>query len=787
VTFEVVTRTLSITANKDSVVRGNSFIVTVNGELRKQYRLFVKDAGIAASEYPVIAPGQIGVMSTGSPTDVAITTTEAGSRSVQFNTNQTTDDRTFTIRVEAPGVPSTYDEVVVRVEKGEVTITASGTGIYATGEEITLSGTNTDSDYVYLFLTGPNLATNGVKLDDLNVAVVDNNPTTFTVEPVEADDIWSYKWDTSNLGRAVDSGGYTIYAVSQPRGKDWLSGVQYSTLTLQLRPPTLTARGSGTTLVPGEEFRISGTATGAPDSVLIWIFSPDYRALGQYALVEGDGTFEYVLEGSTTEGFVQKGQYYVVVQHPMDMGYGIHANASGYLIAPGTTPIDLTRLQASDAVNALVSALESGYVDDIYTKFSFTVVEESWIWFDWIDDLAYGETVTVTGDTSYPAGTLLTYRITTQESGVRVLSGEVAVADGGGWSFDVDTTTIGPGSYVVRVTSPDGQTSVTMPMGVCDNIIHPTTPTGATYRIESIQMNPSLNELSFSESLTLVGAIAAPWTGYQGSLEFFTDLDDPVWSFSIERDGVVIYHDQKKARYLSLSAFELDYGRDVRLLISLAGIVPEAGVEAPTLFGVLERDARGGAVPASEYRLLFTPDSGDPIPPSSGSLALSPGWNFVSVPRPLAAGNDTAAIFAAVETGGRSALRYNTAAGGWTALEEEDRIGPLEGVWIYSTGPEAVPLNFSTALPVPPAERALSGGWNAVGVTSTIPATARDTFYSVNAQWTTLIGFDAGTQAFETAIINGGSGGNVDSRAVYPGRGYWLHMTGPGTLCAVGA
>jgi hypothetical protein len=56
-----------------------------------------------------------------------------------------------------------YDDVKVRVEKGEVTITASGTGVYYIGEEITLSGTNTDNQTVYLFLTGPNLGTNGVK------------------------------------------------------------------------------------------------------------------------------------------------------------------------------------------------------------------------------------------------------------------------------------------------------------------------------------------------------------------------------------------------------------------------------------------------------------------------------------------------------------------------------------------------------------------------------------------------------------------------------------------------
>ncbi|NLA39704.1 MAG: hypothetical protein GX882_10105, partial [Methanomicrobiales archaeon] len=38
------------------------------------------------------------------------------------------------------------------------------------------------------------------------------------------------------------------------------------------------------------------------------------------------------------------------------------------------------------------------------------------------------------------------------------------------------------------------------------------------------------------------------------------------------------------------------------------------------------------------------------------------------------------------------------------------------------------------------------------------PPSARDAFLSVGGQWTTLIGFDTETQAFETAIVNGGSG-----------------------------
>ena len=180
---------------------------------------------------------------------------------------------------------------------------------------------------------------------------------------------------------------------------------------------------------------------------------------------------------------------------------------------------------------------------------------------------------------------------------------------------------------------------------------------------------------------------------------------------------------------------------------------------------------------------VFTPSQ---LPPPT-ALTLHPGWNFVSVPRPLAEGNDTAAIFAGVETGGRSVLWYDTAGGRWSPFKETDQINLLEGFWIHSNETMTIPLDFSTDPLIPPAERRLSQGWNTVGVTGTIPATARDTFCSVKEEWTTLIGFDAGKQAFEAGIVNGGSGPNVDTRTVRPGKGYWLYMTEPGTLCAIGA
>ena len=52
VSFEVLTKALAISSNKDSVVRGNSFTVTIRGESNKEYYLYIKDAKLEKSKYP---------------------------------------------------------------------------------------------------------------------------------------------------------------------------------------------------------------------------------------------------------------------------------------------------------------------------------------------------------------------------------------------------------------------------------------------------------------------------------------------------------------------------------------------------------------------------------------------------------------------------------------------------------------------------------------------------------------------------------------------------------------
>jgi FtsP/CotA-like multicopper oxidase with cupredoxin domain len=173
-------------------------------------------------------------------------------------------------------------------------------------------------------------------------------------------------------------------------------------------------------------------------------------------------------------------------------------------------------------------------------------------------------------------------------------------------------------------------------------------------------------------------------------------------------------------------------------------------------------------------------------PGAASSLALAPGWNFIATPKRLSTGNNTAMIFAGVNTAGHSIWRYDAATSSWHAMIASDNVNPLEGYWIYSAAATTIPLNFDTNPILPPPTKALPAGWNAIGFSDVTSATTHETLISVNSQWSIQIGYDATTQAFETSVINGGTGAHADTRLMLPMKGYWLFMNQPGTLASIG-
>ncbi len=497
VTFEVLSKAIAITSSKDNVVRGKNFVVTITGESKTDYWVYIKDASLSADErYPLILGSQPGVNSSTKAdeniredaryeipdfakadnkvvngTMALVNTNAGGTRTIEFNTTTATKDRQFTIRVQEtiPRDKTTspnYDEVKVTVEKGSVTITASGTGTYYIGEEITFSGICTENDTVYLFLTGPNLGTNGVNLKKIDEPVKNEDGSTFAVEDVEADDTWSYKWNTADLARSLDAGGYTIYAVSKPLGKDKLSSAEYATASVQLKSAYLTATSSGTVVAKGDDLKITGTAQGDPENIQIWIFGKNFYGKGNRlvdtASVESDGSFEYELKGAETKD-LSPGQYFAVIQHPMTKGFGVKADAATGEIygETGVVRTKITDLQASAAATALIKALDSSNVDDTYVKLTFNV-EEAYITIDPIGTKESGSKFTITGTTNVAVGDKLIVDVTssafgpaekTEGAGFGSVSGTAVVEKGDGankWSFEVDASDLKPDQYIVK-------------------------------------------------------------------------------------------------------------------------------------------------------------------------------------------------------------------------------------------------------------------------------------------------------------------------------------------------
>jgi PGF-CTERM protein len=551
-TITLVSDSVKIEANKDSVVRSKSFSVTVTGKPSTTYYVWVKNTNtmtggydsqppmininqekvyqddpalvISEAAYPIGAyryENGGGDYATGSVfSNVAdatiatfnktryyalINTSTSGTRTIEFVTNNWTKAQKYTIRVEQhmPPTSSGYgaaynavgafksDEVDVNVEKGAVTIVAAGDQSYYLGEEIKFSGTNTESYKTYLFIAGPNLPTQGGQIqgtnprsDSLNTAsgtpgVEDGNANSFKIVDVNGDNTWSWKWGTSTV--ALDAGTYTIYAVSQPRSaaSNNLANTAFGTVSIIIKKPFVSATASQSTVAQGDRIFITGTAEGNPSGVKIWILGKNYPtdASGvKDETVNTDASFKYEVTQSTTKN-LYPGQYFVVVQHPMQNNvfdvkpvvegqktYVKNMQLNTQNAVGGTNVFTLLgagSLQGSDAAEALVQGINDPNVDDTYTKLQF-LVEVPVIRIDPIGDKHVGDKFTITAATNLAVDDEVLVQVysssfkPTQRSQSGEFSGatgtiKVAKGDSGmnKLSFDVDSSTFKPDEYIV--------------------------------------------------------------------------------------------------------------------------------------------------------------------------------------------------------------------------------------------------------------------------------------------------------------------------------------------------
>ena len=519
ITVTINSADLTITAAKESVIRSNPFTVTVTGEALQKYYLIVETTGSPAGIG--FLPGQKDV-TTNTDTNATIKTDASGKIQVEFNTTADTEDKTYTIKVYGikDGQPdsSNYDTAKVKVEKGSITVSASSQMFYL-GNEVVLSGTNSDSQYVQIYFDGPN--TNFETLDSVSV---------------KTDNTWEYKFDTADKFSSKDVGSYTFYFIATEDKntvvtKDTLSNYEYETYSMTFKKPFLTATSSASVVAIGDDVYIRGTAEGNPSDVAFYIFGTNYFLDGTIS-VEDDGTYEKKLTFSDETA----GQYFVVVEHPMENGkFDVHkayydARTETFTTSPidmigknytvlyipnaefigkdiGAADVDKAvknsqgsfivdgsgKLQSSQAADTLTKEINDAKIDDTYVKLTFNLVQPK-ITINNPGDQGVGTTFTVSGTTNLAVDDEILIEIQStafdavdksQSSGTSGYTQATKVVAGDGidnvWSIEVDTTNWELDEYNIKAEAIGKSVQDTATFNLVEKVVTPTaTATGAT-------------------------------------------------------------------------------------------------------------------------------------------------------------------------------------------------------------------------------------------------------------------------------------------------------------------
>ena len=523
ISFTVQSSEVTLTANKDTVIRSNPFTVTIQGVAQTLYFVYLEENG--ASSSPLLQPGQSGMRSgpdfitipegiydcAYNPATYAYFTTDAsGKRTIQYNTFADTEAMPYTVKAVGVFTPvgSTcmadeyYDSVEVIVEHGEVTITADGDRNYYIGDKIKLTGTNTDSSNVWLFITGPGLDEDGQLLNRLPNKE-SAGVSRYADATVKTDSTWEYNWDTARCG--LDTGIYTIYATSVlTNGKSFepnvtavpyippIQSAEYATLALSLKEPYLTAEAAGTAVSQGTKITVTGEATGSPSMLKLYIFGQNYYESSPLFLNK-NGTYE----GTVYIPSNQQSDYTILLEHPMYNGIidVIENRTQDQTILATLNPsggIDMSfvvwgssKLSGANAAYALSKMIDSANIDDIYQTLDVTI-EEPWVLINSPGTHVPGTAVTITGTTNLGAGEQLFIDIVpvTAGTGIPGTSQFVTIRKGDDitnlWSLTVSTSKWNNGEYRINATGIENDCLATASLTLSSHTAAPDTLTLAS-------------------------------------------------------------------------------------------------------------------------------------------------------------------------------------------------------------------------------------------------------------------------------------------------------------------
>lgn len=779
----------SISINKETITRGDSILVTITGDPGAVIPVTISALGFMPLE------GQPGISSlvfdpvNGYLTSFTATLSSSGTRTLQFDTDSLSEDATYRFTAVFP-VSLATKKADVTVEKGSVSVQASQDTYYI-GEEITLSGVNTESDAVYIYIKGSNVAR-----------------TWILTEVVNPDDTWNASFNPCiALGGLLDAGTYTFYAAASAGPAPMFafdSNSVYASTSITLKQPFLTAAVVSSPIEKGYKIKITGNAE-ATQYLMYYIFGTNHFSFGTIS-VKDDGSYSKEIGTDNLEA----GQYFVVIQHPMNDGYfnvGPIASPFGFDIVQNPigsyNGIDSTILfntnerQSSNAAEALCAALDSQNIDDIYVKLTFVVTSPQ-LTVDPVSDVARGSPLTISGTSTFQAGTVVSVElVSAASSGTLITQNTVAVTESDGaniWNVTIDTSNIDEGLYIFRASAEgESASSLVLIFETPEETLSVPSVLTPGLTLKSLTVTPDYSP-GVTEG-TPVSVTAVLWlsrdvVSSQGLLKLTTDLSDtPVWHIDVYKGNVV--NNQINGDILittlnstdfgtTISGFALDYDLPVTLVINLTGKVSSLDSNTAAVRIAGDLDGYGNAFTSS---YLYGPKYVPVV--SVDEVPLQSGWNFISVPKTLNTTIQSAKnLFVEVDTDNRSILGYDAFQKVWVSVESADPVQPLNAYWIYAKTPCSVDLAYPDT-PALPAAKTLYPGWNAVGLSSLNNTPAQTALFGTS--WRVLIPWNLEGGMFDLAIVNGGSDANSPSRLMTPGNGYWVYVDSESTLIGLTA
>ena len=407
----------------DKALVNKQMTITLKGKPGASYHVYVKDGqDFGSSTLPRDSSKNQEAEFTFTPTEAGTYTIVAECTNAYFDIPDEEKKKTLTISVSA-----TKQNVKMTVKLPA----DAASGIMASGDIITLSGTIENIEYadpainnVYLYITGRNLDANGVNLHEKTV-VVDDNVGTFT--PVDEFDAktgtWEYEWKTTGL---FEPGTYTIYAVAELNGRQLFgqckvleNGLTPASTELYLSDKSIHvkfAEENGGLFTQGDVMYSYWSARGSPDKVRWYIIGPNFLETGleeKFSLYTADqkkgenapqGVWGFVYDRYFSET-MDPGNYYLVYQHPghnreFDVDPDRENGAFSSLTTTFGESASLAGRPSSNCAEALRQLIDNILCDDLCVITDLTI-ESPWISVEQVDNLAIGDKLKIKGTTNY--------------------------------------------------------------------------------------------------------------------------------------------------------------------------------------------------------------------------------------------------------------------------------------------------------------------------------------------------------------------------------------------------